>query len=484
MNKKISQENFPSKFIDRMQEILPAEELENFLERCTKPLPKTIRCTKDFKIPKGWTLKPVSGISQAFFIDRADKDIPLGKTLEHLHGQFYIAGLSSLLAVEVLNPQPDEKILDMCAAPGSKTTFIADKMEQTGVLIANELSSSRSGKLVSNLDRMGVRNTLLLQFNGKNLTNYFTQEFDRILLDAPCSSEGASRKNANFFTQQWRENHIFQASKLQKELIESSFKMLRVGGEMIYSTCTSAPEENEEVVQFLLDKFPSAKVLPIKLGAEIPHHNGVQSFRGKKFSREITKNVIRLYPHLHNENWDSESFFICKITKNRVLKDIISPIATTKPDLEICHKNAVATILKKWEKQFGVGRENFTEKCFIKRKKGELWLNTPWSGRIASRKIFRRYGFKVCDEYGNLTTDWCQVFGKFATKNILEITEEQDLQKWLDGYDFSWENFPELSKIESEVCLVKYQGFCLGWGKINSKRKILKNKRNRNLIRS
>jgi len=207
---------FPQRFIERIHEILPPEEWDDFFHKATEPLPRTVRITSNSlsskKIPPFWHLSPVAEIPETYFIERDNQqELPLGKTLEHFSGEMYVASLSSLLAVHVLDPQPEEKILDISAAPGSKTTFIADKMKQTGVLVANEPSSSRSAKLSANLDRMGVLNCVLFQQDGTILDRMFEQEFDRILLDAPCSSEGFGRKRSDFFEKTWQERKIFEA---------------------------------------------------------------------------------------------------------------------------------------------------------------------------------------------------------------------------------------------------------------------------------
>ncbi len=210
--------NLPQKFIDRTTEILPKAELDAYFTAATEPLPKTIRINKNLtKTPKGWHLQPTA-IENMFFIDRDDRDEQaLGKTLEHFTGQIYVQSLSSALPVAILNPEPEDKVLDVCSAPGSKTTFLSEKMEGVGCIIANEISSSRSKKLAANVDRLFTANVALMQYDGCRLNDFFVQEFDKILLDAPCSSEAFGRRDSKFFSKMWDEKKIFEASKITKK---------------------------------------------------------------------------------------------------------------------------------------------------------------------------------------------------------------------------------------------------------------------------
>ena len=351
-------ENFPPRYVERIKQLIPADQWDLFFQNVTKPMPRTIRASQDIinKTPKTWHLKSVSEIPEAFFIDREDqKTLPLGKTLEHFSGEIYVQSLSSMLPVKILDPQPGEKILDICAAPGSKSTFLAQKMENKGLLVCNEPSGSRSKKLSANLNRMGVLNSVMIQSDGTILHNFFGQEFDKILLDAPCSSEGFSRKDAQFFSKMWSETKIFEAAKLQKRLIESCFKMLVPGGTLLYSTCTSAPEENEFIVEHLLKEFPQAKLLPIDLG-EIPAQKGISEFEGRPISPNVAENVRRIYPHLETENWSSESFFVCLIEKTEPLKMAPPQKPLIKNPPNIYKKNHTAEIITKLAKSFGIDK--------------------------------------------------------------------------------------------------------------------------------
>ncbi len=467
--------NFPQKFVERIHKLLPESEWTNFFQRGTEPLPKVVRISApDFDIPPGWSLTP-SAIEEAFFIERDDQNqTPLGRTLQHFSGQIYVQSLSSMLPVVALNPQPGEKILDLCAAPGSKTTFMSQKMANTGLIVANEPSGSRSKKLASNLDRLGSLNTVMVQSDGTILHNFYDQEFDRILLDAPCSSEGFGRKDSKFFSQMWSEKKIFEAAKLQKRLMVSAFKMLRPGGIMVYSTCTSAPEENEAVVEFLVNQFPDEiDFLPVELEA-IPHTKGVKSFYEQKFSSKVSENTYRIWPHKHSKKWDSESFFLCKIQK----KEPLTLIPPNKPERlnppTLLKKNHQAEILTRFCKTFGIERHTF-KPFVLATKEGQTYITTKEAAHFCQRNLYRRFGILMLTRDQNLSTEFVLNFGHLATQNILELNQKQK-DRWLQGYDLPLDQ----TYRNGHVLLIKYQNFCLGWGKVLKDK--LKNKLDRDLV--
>lgn len=284
----------------------------------------------------------------------------LGRSLEHLLGYYYIQELASMLPIIALAPRENELILDLAASPGSKTTQISARMNNTGTIIANEISLGRIKILASNLERCGCTNAIITKKDGiafcERIKKYFPElKFDKILVDAPCSGEGTLRSTPKTY-QMWNPKTIFNLSKLQKYLVASAIEILKPNGVLVYSTCTHAPEENEEVVDFVLEKFPEMKIEEIKLpikcregiiewkmsdvqdnkerddlndSALIGWASGVAKdkmnllltergrelggkarAKSKKFSPEVKKSC-RIYPH----DADTEGFFIAKFKK-------------------------------------------------------------------------------------------------------------------------------------------------------------------------
>jgi NOL1/NOP2/sun family putative RNA methylase len=236
----------------------------------------------------------------------------LGRSMEHLLGYYYVQDISSMLPAFSLNPEGGEFVVDLCAAPGSKTSQISAKMENTGTLIANDVSIGRIKILASNLERCGAMNSIITKSSAESLCKKMASlgfSVDKILLDAPCSGEGtmvSSKKTALM----WNPKRIGILSRMQKAMISNAFELLREGGKIVYSTCTHGPEENEEVVDFLLKKFENSRLEEVSIPMEIKYHKGLTEWQGKKFSDEVEK-CARIYPHDNK----TEGFFIAKIRK-------------------------------------------------------------------------------------------------------------------------------------------------------------------------
>ncbi len=255
---------------------------------------------------KRFSPEPLPWYEYGFIIK---KDIKIGNTVEHFAGLIYVQNISSMLPVCLLSPQPYEKVLDIAAAPGSKTTQIAQHMENKGLLVANDIAHKRIKALTGNLERTGVVNAVVTQKDGRAFGRILPDFFDRVLVDAPCSAEGTIATSFKVL-EIWSERTIQRISKLQTQLLISGFRALRKGGVLIYSTCTFAPEENEEVVSNLLLTHPQAHLEKIEIPGLKPE-KGITQWKGKKYNPEVEK-IIRIYPHKIN----GEGFCIAKIRKD------------------------------------------------------------------------------------------------------------------------------------------------------------------------
>jgi len=227
----------------------------------------------------------------------------LGATSEYLQGYYYIQEAASQLPPQVLDPKPEEVVLDMCAAPGSKTTQIAMYMQNCGTLIALDADPRRLFALRNNLERCGVTNTLLYKKDSRFVFDLGIQ-FDKILLDAPCSGNYVIEEG--FFTKKSIDG-IRERSRLQKELLKAAIKVLKKDGVLVYSTCSLEPEENEMNIDWVLGKYPEMRLekIDINIGDA-----GLTEVFGKKLNSEISK-CIRFWP----EKTDTEGFFIAKLVK-------------------------------------------------------------------------------------------------------------------------------------------------------------------------
>jgi NOL1/NOP2/sun family putative RNA methylase len=248
--------------------------------------------------------EPVPWCPQSFVL--SDSEQRLGRTLEHALGAFYLQAKAPSLAVEALDPQPGERILDLAAAPGGKATQIAARLGNTGLLVANEPVAGRMPSLVGNLERCGVGNAVLSQAPGALLARYFHNYFDRVLLDAPCSGDGVLCKDTRML-RYWSPEEAGHKAQQQKGLLRAAFHMLRPGGVFVYSTCSLSLEENEEVLAALVRRrADQLEVLPVE-GLERPPLPAVLAAR---YPAEFAR-AVRVWPHLHR----TEGAFVALVRK-------------------------------------------------------------------------------------------------------------------------------------------------------------------------
>lgn len=212
-----------------------------------------------------------------------------GRHPRHEAGMYYIQEASAMAPAVLCGARPGDRVLDLCAAPGGKSTKLAACLRGQGLLVANEIHPERAKILASNLERMGVRNAVVTNETPQRLASRFPLFFDRILVDAPCSGEGMFRKEEAALAQ-WSLENIQLCARRQKEILEEAAAMLRPGGILAYSTCTFAPEENEDVIRWFLEEHPSFSLI------EIPGLPGVDT-EGWGFSPGSLPGTVRLWPH-------------------------------------------------------------------------------------------------------------------------------------------------------------------------------------------
>ena len=301
-------------FIERMKELLGKDFQEYSKILKISPV-KSIRCNtlkispfelKKWKISQPWTKYP-----EVMIIESELQPGELGRSLEHILGYYYIQELASMLPIIALKPQENEVILDLCSSPGSKTTQLAAKMNNTGTIIANEVSLGRIKILASNLERCGVTNTIITKKEGSALCKRFKTQnflFDKILVDAPCSGEGTLRSSFKTYIM-WNIKTVKALPRIQISLLESALEILKIGGKIIYSTCTHAPEENEAVLDNILQKF-KGKIKIEKISLPIKSRSGITKWQDKEYFKDL-KNSCRVYPQDNN----TEGFFLVKIKR-------------------------------------------------------------------------------------------------------------------------------------------------------------------------
>ncbi|CAD8161325.1 unnamed protein product [Paramecium octaurelia] len=311
----------------------PAE-LVAFLDANDAPRPITIRVNtlrtrrKELAqtlVQRGVNLDSVGDWTKVGLVIYESK-VPIGATPEYLSGHYMLQSASSFLPVLALAPQMNERILDMAAAPGGKTTYIAQLMKNSGVIFANDTSKDREKALFYNLQRMGVTNCIVTNYDGRKFPKVM-KNFDRVLLDAPCTGLGIISKDPSIKAQKQMRD-ILKHSHLQKELILSAIDCCKKGGIIVYSTCSVSVHENEVVLQYALN---NRHVKLIDTGLEVGNP-GLLKFDDKKFHPSMNL-ARRIYPHVHN----MDGFFYAKLKKinhgpikEEVKSEVQKPVVMTK----------------------------------------------------------------------------------------------------------------------------------------------------------
>lgn len=351
----------------------------------------------------------------------------VGKTLEHIIGLYYIQNLSSMVPALILNPSKNDLVLDLCAAPGSKTTLLGEIMKNEGMLIANEISLNRVKMLVYNLDRMNIINTGTLHNRGEWLSKIYQNYFDKILVDAPCSGLGIIQKKEEVLNW-WSKERAERLGELQTKLLVAGLKMLKVGGELVYSTCTLTVEENELVINKILRKYP---VEVMEIGLPLQSIDGFISYENEKLNSSLSK-AKRILP------WetDSEGFFIIKLKK---VSEIELPTKTDLKPSKIPLMNSnhlhVKEHLNYLSDEFGIDEDVFSNFKFIVKKNLIYFVNDQWNDE--NPDTFERIGTKLgkIDNTNKIVfhTQAAQVLQGHIKNRIYKISNDEELKKYLEG---------------------------------------------------
>lgn len=461
------------------------EELEKFLGSLTKPLPKTIRVNttrisvEDFKARakrNNWTLTPTNNPT-VFRIDRTEIRLPLGHTLEHLLGYFYIQELSASMSVRYLSlsegqeireneeiraktadrsepyecteklfssPRGPEEtqglnakfevipylILDMAASPGGKTTQLAEHFP-TSIIVANEPTRDRMAQLVSNTERLGNDRIIITNYDGGFYSN-LPETFNRILLDAPCSGEGIGFKESQT-VKYWNLKNIHTIARLQTKLLDAAFRSLKTGGEVLYSTCTLNKIENEGVVNEIRSRYPgSFEVLFEK----------------------------RFWP----QDEGSGGFFVCKIRKNTTIEEMEDkkPRAIKTNEELIPLTKDHERLVSKFTEMVGLDVSNHS---LFEFKRDVLAIQKNSAAKALLQTVFPiRLGQKLGRiEEGVFTPD-NRIGRDFELKKapIYEIRSEQELDDYLRGKEIG-------EGLQEEYCLLRYDGLNIGLESVSPK---------------
>jgi 16S rRNA (cytosine1407-C5)-methyltransferase len=428
----------------------------------------SVEAFKYYAVKKQWQLEPVLWCAEGFFIERPEQSEALGRDVLHQLGYFYIQEASSMLPPVLLDAQPGELILDMSAAPGSKTTQLAAMMEGRGLVIANDIQPKRLKTLQTACHRLGATNTVLTQKNGQWFGQHMAERFDRVLCDAPCSALGTVRKDPDAISLS-TENTVTTLAHIQHELLDSACKAVKKDGIIVYSTCTLTLEENEAIVESVLQKYPDVfeLVAPEQEWAAAAIE---QSAIVQKATTQIGP-MLRLWPQTYN----TEGFFSAVLRKKRSLvpKQVTTPVARRERTIS---KGRVLEFTADIKKRFGTNFIRYNES--LSEWEGIVYLVTTYGQTLnvpnRNYSLGVPYGKMLKNNTIRIGNDIARLRGAEAKQNIVLVNQEE-LQTLLQG-----KNVTCNPTLQGDV-IVQYEGYSLGT--CTAQKGVLKNTLDREFIK-
>jgi len=459
--------------IERFNSLLTKEEIQHLLAAQSLPLPIGVRLNslkvnpakeiESLSARYGWTVQPLSFCDTGFIITKAET--PPGTTIEHRMGQYYIQDSASMVPVSLFDFQSDHPlILDMAASPGGKTTHLIDLTQDQGFIIANDASQSRIPALRSVLAAWGGINQIVTNYPGEAFGDWYPETFDLILLDAPCSMENL-RATPNHPPRETTDDERLRLQERQIQLLTSGLKALKVGGQLVYATCSLAPEEDEAVVDSALKANPDALQL---FSFSVP---GLTQFKDQQFDPQL-RNTLRLWPHLTGMS----GFFCTLLTKT----DTIPPKKTAPPsrdfsktDLSLVEDKMKSKISDQFLNRYGFNLneilDNLSLACF--RRYDQLFL-IPRS--YLQRFVSLPYEYigmplgRWIDGQIEPSHDFISRFGQRFTRGMIHINEKY-VDQWIDGRDIRNPD-TDLTPCGQYLIVKDREGRNLGTGKLLPKR--------------
>jgi len=441
----------PESFLERMKKLL-GEEYPAFLSSLSEPNVRGVRVNTLKAEPKALTesedfkLSPLPFCPCGFILEN---EVQVGQTPEHHSGMIYMQDPGAMASAAAVEVTPDMKVIDLCAAPGGKTGQIAAGLTGNGYILANEYVPARAKILVSNLERLGVKNSIVTSLDTGELAKLFDGEFDLAVCDAPCSGEGMFRKYTEA-SEEWSEENVALCAKRQAEILDNAARLVAPGGRLLYSTCTFSPEENELCVAAFLERHPSFKLIPLKQELSSCGSEGI-AFEGVPEKIKLTR---RFYPH----KFKGEGQYVA-LMQNTDL---------TPKKKTILYKDSAKPLDKQ---QSGIVNEFFKAAlCEVPKGRlcnlGERVILIPEGVSIPPRSVFMA-GVLVGEIRGRLLFPSHQFFSCYG--ELFRLKEELSCDT---GRLFAYLSGEEIasSLSGSGYLAVTYKGASLGGGKLSSGR--------------
>lgn len=466
--------------IERYRELI--DDWQAFTEAVARPEPQTLRVNRLRKTvaevqsaleAEGFEVEPLDG--QPWMLRVVDGPRSVSDTWGHWAGDFYIQQASTAVAVGLLDPQPGERILDMCSAPGGKTTHLAEAMNGQGTVVAGEVNDSRIRALLGNIYRLGIANIGVVQGDGRTLPDGAL--FDRVLVDVPCSAQGTIRKKRGKLPPR-SGRFMKQITRSQEALLRRAIDLTRPGGVILYVTCTFGPEENEAVVSRVLADAP---VELERIEPPVRHARGVTEFGDERYDPRL-EGAVRLYPH----HLDSGGLFICRLVRtgddasaleapragwtpvpSEFDPELEGTSTPNRPSVDEIADSALGVL----EQHYGVSPETFAGMHWLRRG-DNLWLHAcddwpfdTWSSGGHWRLV--ALGLRAFDLGGDgpprPTNDLLQWLDTAITRHRLEL----DPSTWRDLLDGREVRLDDLERGHVALAL---HGHVAGWGFVRDHR--------------
>lgn len=398
-----------------------------------------------------FNLRHIPFTESGYYFD--EKDFP-GRSPYHDAGAYYIQDPGAMVPARVLEeyefffPERKMKILDLCAAPGGKSTQIAAAMKGQGILICNEINRSRADVLSQNIERMGITNAIVTNETPERLSEYFESFFDEVIVDAPCSGEGMFRKDPEAVNE-WSEESVEKCAKRQREILDSAYKMLRPGGVIVYSTCTFEKCENEDIISDFTCRYPDMK--------QADTGRMKEKFPGVRDGLPPCENAFRMWPMY----FEGEGQFASLLKKDGDLEGALPLNGYERPS-KIKDKKALDIFLKE-SLSVEASEHIIKSECRYKLNGDNLYIFPKGAPDMSGLKLLRN-GLHV----GAFKKDRFEpshalshVLSEGDVKNTVRLSEEQ-AEEYLHGMTLEGDG--------NGWCLITVGGYSLGWGKVSSGR--------------
>lgn len=398
---------------------------------------------------RGLALQPLPGLPGAYTCDGLTQP---GQTLPYAAGWYYVQEEIAMTAVAAMDPQPGERILDLCAAPGGKALQMAARVGPRGLVVANDFDGGRLVSLSSHIHRLGMTNLVTTQRDGRT-ADFPSGWFDRVLVDAPCSGEGTLRRRHR--SRPWRPHHSQRIRRVQQQLLDRALHWVKPGGTVVYSTCTFAPEENEAVLDTVLGD--RATCIPFAL-TELRHQPGLTRWQGHTFRADLA-HAHRYWPHFNN----SGGFFVARLRRHGAGPDgeqAGEAMASPQPETVTPGLPYPTPIPGLWQR-FGLPTAMLKDAhgWFTGRR---LWLCTAPVEALAALSPLQTWGLAIASptRHGwKPSTAFLQRFGPASTQNRVDFTHPEQAQGFLRG-----ETQTVSAVVEPGFVHGQYGPFALGCG--------------------